>query len=96
MLRRLTPLLRLVTASMTVCCGKANLCPATVTIKAGAIASVSGSLSLNATPKPGVLAIMIEPPMDSTVCRTMSMPMPRPDTCVTCPAVEKPGAKMKR
>jgi hypothetical protein len=37
-----------------------------------------------------------EPPIDSMLERTTSMPTPRPDTPVTFEAVEKPGSKMKR
>ncbi|MNZ87184.1 hypothetical protein D3C78_1060340 [compost metagenome] len=57
-------------------------------------AVVSGNTRPNDTPAPGVLRVSMRPPRALTSARTTSMPMPRPDTPVTCVAVVKPGRKI--
>src|ERR1019366_4809563 len=59
------------------------------------IARVSGRRSVTVVPAPGLLAMSMVPRRVSTLRRTTSIPTPRPDTSVTCRAVEKPGANMK-
>ena len=59
------------------------------------IASVSGMVSRNVVPRPTVLVTSTEPPMDSIRVLTTSMPTPRPETLVTCSAVENPGRKIR-
>ena len=55
------------------------------------IASVSGSLIINALPSPSFVLTSISPPSDSIFVLTTSRPTPLPDTSVTCFAVEKLG-----
>ena len=45
-------------------------------------------------PSPATDLTSMVPPIWSILVRTTSMPTPRPETLVTCAAVEKPGAKM--
>ena len=58
------------------------------------MARVSGRRSVTLVPSPGLLAISIVPRRALHARRTTSMPTPRPDTSVTCCAVEKPGCKI--
>ena len=58
------------------------------------MASVSGILMRNKVPCPSVLVKLTEPFKASTFFLTTSMPTPRPDSPVTCSAVEKPGKKI--
>ena len=50
--------------------------------------------SENVVPRPGVLVIAIVPRSASIWRLTTSMPTPRPETLVTCLAVENPGSKI--
>ena len=59
------------------------------------IASVSGMRMIIAVPTPGWESIVSEPSRSSMLVLTTSMPTPRPDTSVTCWAVEKPGSRIK-
>ena len=59
------------------------------------MARVSGRRSVTLVPAPGLLETSMVPRRLSTRCRTTSMPTPRPETSVTCLAVEKPGSKMQ-
>ena len=59
------------------------------------IASVSGMRILMVVPQPTVLVRSTLPPMRSIEVRTTSIPTPRPETLVTCSAVEKPGRKIR-
>ncbi len=58
------------------------------------MASVSGILIRKLVPWPVTERTSMVPPIRSTLDRTTSMPMPRPDTLVIRSAVEKPGRKM--
>ena len=58
-------------------------------------AVVSGSTSLKLVPCPAAVVVSMRPPSAFTSERTTSMPMPRPDSSVTCVAVEKPGMKIR-
>ena len=73
----------------------ANDWPRTPTMSADMMASVSGILMRKLEPRPSVELTSMVPPIFSTLRRTTSMPTPRPDTAVTCSAVENPAWKMK-
>src|SRR3546814_19106460 len=60
------------------------------------IASVSGRRIVTRVPAPSRDASSTLPPSAWMFFLTTSMPTPRPDTSVTCAAVEKPGAKISR
>ena len=57
---------------------------------------LGGSWIVNVVPCPTVEVRSNVPRSFLMLDATMSMPMPRPDTSVTCCAVEKPGAKINR
>src|SRR5881628_2024684 len=57
------------------------------------IASVSGMQIFIVVPAPSFDSTSIVPPIRSTFVLTTSIPTPRPDTLVTCSAVENPGVK---
>ena len=56
---------------------------------------VDGSLKKKLVPSSGLLDTAIEPPTRSIFARTTSMPTPRPETELTCSAVERPGSKIR-
>ena len=58
------------------------------------IASVRGNLRVMVVPIPFWLLTSMEPRRASMLRFTTSIPTPRPETLVTCLAVEKPGAKI--
>ena len=55
------------------------------------VAMTSGAVRAMLTPRPGRLSSAIEPPIASTLVRTMSRPTPRPEIVLTLPAVVKLG-----
>jgi hypothetical protein len=57
------------------------------------MAMVSGRRKVTLVPCPGRLETSTAPRRLSTRCLTTSMPTPRPETSVTCVAVENPGSK---
>ncbi len=65
------------------------------TTRPSMMASVSGSLSVNVVPWPGRDAMSMRPRSFAICLRATSMPTPRPETLVTCSAVENPGSKIK-
>ena len=75
----------------TIGAGSAHSRPPARTSTACATASVSGSVSMKCVPAPFVDATSTRPPSAAISLRTTSMPMPRPEICVTFAAVEKPG-----
>ena len=82
------------TSSTTLICGMANFSPAHSTMSAETMARVSGILMMKDEPLPSWLFSSMVPPIFSMLVRTTSMPTPRPETLVTCAAVEKPALKM--
>ena len=59
------------------------------------MASVNGSRTRTVMPWPSAESISTVPPSAVMFFFTTSMPTPRPETSVTCSAVEKPGAKIR-
>ena len=80
--------------SITAFSGRMNTSPATRTDIPSRIASVSGSRIRMVVPVPCFDWISTWPPISWMLRFTTSMPTPRPETSVTCSAVEKPGAKI--
>ena len=79
------------TISATDSNGMAKTSPSISTIRLGRIASVRGSLMMTVVPRPGSLSSSTVPLSSSIFERTMSMPMPRPETSLTFSAVLRPG-----
>ncbi len=80
--------------SMTAFSGRINTSSATLTDMPSRMASVSGSKMRMVVPLPALDWISTWPPISWMFLFTTSMPTPRPETSVTCSAVEKPGAKI--
>ena len=80
--------------SITAFSGRIKTSSATRTDMPSRIASVSGSKIRIVVPAPCFDWISTWPPISWMLRFTTSMPTPRPETSVTCSAVEKPGAKI--
>ena len=70
--------------------------PALSTTSASTAASDSGTISSKVVPRPAVVRTATSPPSRSSASRTMSMPMPRPETSVTAAEVLRPPRRSSR